>query len=287
MQLNVQMPGDIMKRQMVFILLVLALVFYVQGCYGPCEAKWSRSRIRGSGDVISEEREIDGIHGVKLATIGNLFIEIGDKEELIIEAEDNLLDYIETDVRRGILKIDNRRNANLSPRRQIRYYLTVKELDEIAISSSGNIKAPDLKARRFAIDISSSGDLEMGALEATDLEVNISSSGDIEIEKLHAGTLEVDISSSGNLVIDGGEVEDQDISITSSGDYKARNLESREARVRVSSSGNATVRVSDYLDAQTSSSGDIYYYGNPDVDEHSSSSGDIRRVGRGSRRRTI
>lgn len=276
-----------MKRQMVFILLILALVFYVQGCFGPCEAKWSRSRIRGSGDVISEEREIDGVTGVKLATIGNLFIEIGDKEELVIEADDNILEYIETDVRRGILRIDNRSNTNLDPRRQIRYHLTVKELDKIVISSSGNIKAPDLEARRFEIDISSSGDLEMGVLETNDLEVNISSSGDIEIEELHANTLEVDISSSGNLVIDGGKVEDQDISINSSGDYKARRLESQEARVRVSSSGNATVMVSDYLDAVTSSSGDINYYGNPDVDERSTSSGDIRRVGKGNRRRGI
>ena len=35
-------------------------------------------------------------------------IELGEQEELIIEAEDNLLEYLDTEVRSGKLRIDTR-----------------------------------------------------------------------------------------------------------------------------------------------------------------------------------
>ena len=48
---------------------------------------------------------MSGVTGVNLATIGHLTIELGDTESLRIEAEDNLMEYIETDVRSGKLRI--------------------------------------------------------------------------------------------------------------------------------------------------------------------------------------
>jgi hypothetical protein len=55
--------------------------------------------VRGSGNVVEETREVSGVSGVELATLGTLHVEIGESESLRIEAEDNLLEYIETDVR--------------------------------------------------------------------------------------------------------------------------------------------------------------------------------------------
>lgn len=248
----------------------------------PVRASWfdNQRGIRGSGDVVEEDRDVGRIHGVDLATIGTLYIEVGDEKALTIRAEDNLLKHIETEVRHGVLTIDTEDGVNLRPRKAIEYHLTVKSLDEITVSSSGDIKAPDLSADDFTIDISSSGNLEMGRLDCTDLEIEISSSGDTYIDDLRAKTIDLQISSSGDVEIGDGEVDQQTITISSSGDYIAKNLQSNEARVRISSSGDASVRVRDFLDAHTSSSGDINYYGNPkDVDDRESSSGDVHRVG--------
>lgn len=268
------------KRIAVMGWLLAAAIVWLSAA--PADASWFRNArgVRGSGDVIEEDREVGTIHGVNLATIGTLYIEIGDEEALTIRAEDNLMKHIETDVRHGVLCIDNEDNINLRPRESVRYYLTVKALDEISISSSGDISAPDFSADMFTINISSSGDLDMGRLECNDLEIDISSSGDTYIDELQAKTLELHISSSGNVEIGDGEVDEQDIVINSSGDYDGRHVESNEARVRISSSGDANVRVRDYLDAHTSSSGDINYYGDPrEVDDRESSSGDVRHIG--------
>jgi len=235
--------------------------------------------VRGSGNVVEETREVSGITGVDLATLGHLTIEVGDMESLRIEAEDNLMAYLETEVRNGQLRIETRDNVNLRNTRPINYYLTVTGLGTIVISSSGDIQAPDLEAERFSINISSSGDLEMGDLEAETLTVKISSSGDVTMGVLNANTLEVDIGSSGNLTIAGGQVKTQNITISSSGNYTAQDLASEEAEVRLSSSGSATLWVHDHLRANLSSSGDLRYRGNPTVDATTDSSGDVIQIG--------
>ncbi len=263
-----------MKQCIGFVVIMSVMVLSTLACQ-----VGGFTRIRGSGNVVEETREVSDITGVELATSGTLYIEIGARESLRIEAEDNLLEYIETRVRNGMLQIDTQDNVNLRHTKPVNYYLTVTGLDTIEISSSGDIKVPDLEAKRFSVDISSSGNLDMGDLEADTLTVHISSSGDMRMGLLHANTLEIDISSSGNLDIAGGEVERQDITINSSGNYTARDLESVEADVRLSSSGEATIRVSDHLEARLSSSGDVRYAGNPTVDARTTSSGNVRKIG--------
>lgn len=273
-----------MNRRVLILTAVLILALSSLGCvcggidFGSINLGGVGS-VRGSGQVSEEARQVSGITGVKLATVGHLSIELGEEETLRVEAEDNLLEYIETDVRGGILTIDTRAGVSLRNRRPINYYLTVKELDEIIISSSGDVEAPDLETKSFSVMISSSGDLVMGDLDTDRLEVMISSSGDMQMGELYANRVEVQISSSGSVDIAGGEVEEQDITITSSGGYHARNLQSDQASVRLSSSGSATIRVRDHLQAHLSSSGGVRYVGSPTLDVRTTSSGDVERIG--------
>jgi hypothetical protein len=272
-----------MKGRVLIIPAVVALVLSALGCgcggIDIATVRFGEPRaVRGSGEVKTEERQVNDFTGVELATLGKLTIKLGEQEGLSIEAEDNLLEYFEVEVRGQVLRITTRDGVTIRNRRPVNYYLTVKELDNIRISSSGGVEAADLEAERFSVFISSSGDLDIGDLRASTLQVRISSSGDMKMGTLHADRIEVDITSSGDLDIAGGEVEKQDISLTSSGEYRARNLASDEAEVRLSSSGSATIQVRDYLQANLSSSGDLHYIGQPTVNTSTSSSGDVRQV---------
>ena len=229
--------------------------------------------VHGSGAVVEKDRSVSGVSGVELAMEGTLHIQVGDGESLRIQAEDNLQQYIRTDVRAGTLVINTADGVNLDSTRPIDYYLTVKSLDSIVISSSGDIQAPDMKTGRFSAAIKSSGNLTMGNLDCSSLQVDISSSGKLKMGILTAGSIRVRISSSGNLEIAGGRVQQQDISISSSGEYRAGDLASAQAKVTLTSSGVATVRVSDQLSGSLSSSANLYYIGSPAVNVTTSSSG--------------
>ena len=73
-----------MRRFTLPLLLVALVLFSSQVCMGA-------KKVRGSGKIATEKRRVKGITGVELATLGRLYIELGEKEELIIEAEDNIL----------------------------------------------------------------------------------------------------------------------------------------------------------------------------------------------------
>ena len=215
--------------------------------------------VRGSGNVTSEDRPVSGISGVALTTVGELIIEMGDQESLRIEAEDNLLQYFQTTVSGGVLTIETEPGVSINARKPVRYFLTVKSMESIRTSSSGNVSAT--------------------ALDTGNLTVEITSSGEVELASLAASSLEVRLSSSGNLSIRGGQVTAQEVKVSSSGDYEAGDLRSSSATVDLSSSGSATIWVSDSLDANLSSSGNLKYYGSPSADVNASSSGEAKNLG--------
>lgn len=215
--------------------------------------------VSGSGDLMTEERPVSGFTGVDLSGVGHLTIRLGDEERLVVEAEENLLPYIETEMRGDTLVLGTEDGVTLRPTQSIEFDLTVTELDTIEVSGSGEVDGPDLKAVRFTVDISGSGEIDLDGLEAD--------------------TLVVEISGSGDLAIDGGDVEEQRINISGSGDYQARELESLVADVSVSGSGSVTIRVVERLEADISGSGAVRYLGRPAVEQSVSGSGTIEQIG--------
>ena len=234
--------------------------------------------VRGSGNVTKEVRSFGTLHGVHLATIGELRVEVGEKDEIEIEMDDNLLEYVETEVKNGILVIDMRHDISIRTRSKVRYTLTVTSLERIGASSSGDIIARDMNGDRLEVSVTSSGDATISAMDGERLSLSPTSWGDIRIVSLTGGDLQAKISSSGDITIKEGLVDRQNVSISSSGDYDALHLQSREAIVQTSSSGDARVWATESLIASTSSSGSIHYRGEPRVTANESSSGDVIHI---------
>jgi hypothetical protein len=262
------------RRQLV-VVSVLILAFTL-ACRTPT-GEFRLGIVRGSGNVVTESRDIGAVDAVELGTLGTLEIEIGGDPELRIEAEDNIQPLIRTEVRNGRLIIDNQPERNFQATRSVRYYLRVESLERIELSASGDARAPALSADTFTIRVSSSGDLEIASLTCDTCNIHLSSSGDVEIGNLDATALDVQISSSGDLTIDEGQVTRQEITLSSSGTYNARGLRSNRAEVRLQSSGNAYLWVEEDLRGRLSSSGDLIYRGDPTLDVSTSSSGRVRR----------
>ena len=245
-----------MNRRITLTILVAVLALATMACElsGILVENNAITGERGSGNIVEETRPISGVTGVDLATIGNVIIEIGEKESLRIEAEDNLMKFFETNVRGDSLKIStNPSTVNLRPTKPVYFFLTVKELEQVIISGSGDIQVPDLKSGRFNVDIGGSGDISMGDLEADRFDIDIggsgdvsagrvnipsfrvkiNGSGDITLMDLKAEDLSLNINGSGNLRIDNGKVGEQDIDINGSGNFQAGDLASKVTNIRI------------------------------------------------------
>jgi hypothetical protein len=238
-------------------LLFPLFAFVFSGC-DIIDANLNAERIHGSGRVIQEKRDVSGFNEVRLACVGELSVRQTDKESLSIEAEDNILPKIITEVQGGRLVIRTERGISLSPTVTIRYALTVRDLTALELSGSGKIHAAEIRSNDFSLRLPGSGEIRLDGLTADTLAAEISGSGKIEVP---------------------GKVASQRVRISGSGDYDGRNLQSRSADVSVSGSGDSTVWVQEDLTASISGSGKVDYYGNPRVSKHVSGSGGIRSLG--------
>lgn len=222
----------------------------IAGCSSPLG--FNRN-VHGSGTVVEETRVLEDFTEVVLSEEGDLFIEVGDQEQLVIQAEDNLQEFLRAEVVDNVLDIKKLpENVNLNATKEIRYHLTVNELNSLTVKNSGNVDISEVNTDNFSVRITGSGSVHIGSL------------------KVHR--LEIELTSSGNLVIDRGEAEAQQVRLSSSGSYDGRNVASKIANVILTSSGDATLNVLEVLTVDLSSSGDVYFVGDPDVEYKDSSS---------------
>lgn len=261
-----------MLSRYLFMLVILACQILNSGC-----RMVINDGVRGNGDVTTDTRRLEAFDTLELACQGDLLIQLGDRDELVIRAESNLLEHITSEVDGGELTLRAEPGTSLRPTKPIRYELTVRSLEAIRSTGSGDISAPSLRTEHMDLVLTGSGDLELEGLQTEDCSLRITGSGDVEIGRLEAAVFGLRITGSGDVKLADGNARSFEAQITGSGDCKAADFEARSAEVRISGSGGVAVHVDETLDCRISGSGDVRYGGDPDVDATVTGSGRARR----------
>jgi hypothetical protein len=165
----------------------------------------------GSGTVKSESRAVRGYTAVALSGSGDLTIEQTGDESLTIEAEDNILPLLTSDVSGGRLLLGVKDNTSVVTTKPINYRLTVKKLSGVSVAGSGNVVADEITASTLSVTISGSGTITIGGAAETQ-EIDISGSGAYRAGDLAGKTVRADISGSGDVVVRVSEALDVTIS---------------------------------------------------------------------------
>ena len=249
-----------MSKRFISLFLLITLALFLTACdqiviQGPL----SSNMVRGSGNVISETRSVSGFDSVAFTGSGEATITLGDTENVVVEADDNILPLIETTVQNGKLTIGLKPNTSISTSRGIRYTVNARTLTAVETSGSSNITV--------------NSPVEADAFSAT-----TSGSGHIQLSELQAGKFDCRTSGSGNITAS-GKVDSLNASTFGSGNLTFGNLQSAAVNATTSGSGNITVWATTSLDARTSGSGSVHYYGQPSVNRSESGSGRVTGLG--------
>jgi len=214
-----------------------------------------RKTVYGNGDVVKKERSAERFTGIRVSTGIDVYLRQTDSESIVVEADENLHEYIITEVEGSVLNIYT--DANIRKAERKRVYVTMKDIREIKTTSAGDV-------------------IGETPVRTDKLELTANSAGNINLE-VYVKSLDVDISSSGDITLN-GKADFLEASLSSAGDLNAYELDVKDADISASSAGDADVTVSDKLTARASSAGDINYRGNPEfIDAHSSSAGGIHK----------
>ncbi len=242
-------------RSLTAIVFFTILVLLLSSCIN-----FTSAVIKGDGKIIEKKIDVSKFNYLVFSGTGTVLISQGNEEKLIVEAEENIIDKLKTEVKSDTLFIGMKNNfggKHILPTRDIIFKLTIKEINGIKLSGAGSIIGED-------------------NIDFKNLDISSSGTGNIRL-KISGNNIKSAISGAGRIELD-GKVNSQEINISGLGTYNADNMASDDCKIIISGTGNAKVNVIQNLDITISGLGSVEYRGRPLVTQKISGSGNIKSL---------
>jgi len=214
-------------------------------------------RVSGNGHRSNEQRNVTGFTGVE--THGSIdIVALQGDYSVKVEADQNLLQYIETNMQDGRLIVRFKEGISLYNAGNAKVVVSAPELNALETHGSGNI--------------SSQGKLT----NKNKMNIYISGSGDIQLEA-DCPDIRTETHGSGNITLQ-GNTKTLSCKTSGSGDIKAADLKAESVTVSIHGSGDNEVFASESLDIEIFGSGDVHYRGQPKISTAVHGSGAVSKM---------
>jgi len=230
----------------ILLAVVLTAVFPVQGAM-------LGSTVTGDGPVVTETRTLPSFSKIIVKGSMDAKISRSDTQRVTINAQENLLPLIQTNVDDDTLIIET--ESSCSTTATLRIDITLPDLRSAAVDGSGDI-------------------LVTGPFDMDTLILEIQGSGDIRLKESAVGELDCHVMGSGDIVLS-GTAETARYKVKGSGDIDAYGMPAKTVIAHIHGSGDIRTRADGRLDAKIYGSGDIHYTGHPEVTRSVFGSGDV------------
>lgn len=209
---------------------------------------------KGNGILAQESRKVTNDFTVVSASEGIMVYVTQAKEFSIeVEADENIIDLIGTDIKDGKLRIHAIENIGRATKK---VHVSLPEVSALESSSGAHLTSKNtIEAERLDLDASSGAIFEV-EIDASEVNIDASSGANIKVSG-KSDTAEIDASSGANI--------------------KAKELLSKVCDASASSGANLGVNASETLTAKASSGGNIGYKGNPTVSKSKAIGGSIHK----------
>ena len=209
--------------------------------------------VEGSGKLSSVTRTLPSFEEVVLTGKAEVFISQGDESKITIEADDNIIPVILTDVSQNSLSISTKKGG-YTTKLPLIYKITTPHLSSLKIHGASNIKSlTPLNSKTFTLSIAGSAEADI-TLYASQFNLNISGSGRCMAQ---------------------GNAQSQQITIAGSGAFDGRELQGDNGVVKLTGSGDVMIQAQKELNILLTGSGHVTYYGNPKLKKRLTGSGTI------------
>lgn len=239
------------KINQIFVLLIVTLAWPVILTAYPVN---SFSTITGNKIVKTQDRTVSSFQAIKVS--GGIDVELsqGNTLKLQVEADENLIALIRTEVKDGVLNIYP--SESIRDAKTLKIHLTFQQMD--AITASGGCDIESMQKLSFAtlkVDLSGGCDIELSC-KADKLVCKQSGGCDAKFI---------------------GEAETGNFDVSGGCDVDAKELKLRNCTVDATGGSDVSIYATGELTLKASGASDISYYGKPaKVIKNATGSSDIR-----------
>jgi len=215
-------------------------------------ASASCKKIKGSDTITSEVRALSTFNQIEVEDAFEVDVTYSPTQELIVvEAPDNLHEFIETNVVSGKLKVHFTKNKNISCNDAVKIHITTADLNKFDLSEASKVV---LNNALSTYDF----ELEMAGASNFEGEVNVTS-GDIELRG--ASTAKIN-----------GTAMDAFVELKGASTLRKYEFEIETLDVRLSGASTAFLTILNSMSVELSGASTLNYKGDP-VISHINTSG--------------
>lgn len=185
-----------MKRRALVTGLALALAALLVGCgYG-----WDHAAVRGSGKLAKESRTLAAFQSIKVDGAAKIDVKIGSPQSVVVEADDNIIPLIGTEVQGDRLVIRPRQRYRDPMDHGVTVTITTPQLKGLEVSGAISGAVSGLTGPRFDVQINGAGALTADGV-VDDLEINVAGAGSIDGGGLKAKRADVNVAGAGQVTV--------------------------------------------------------------------------------------
>jgi Putative auto-transporter adhesin, head GIN domain len=215
-------------------------------------------RVHGNGNIKSEGRKTGQFISVDVGGNINVYIKQDSVRSIRVEADENLLPYIEVISEGDKIYIHEMDGYNLSPSGEIKVYVSSPVFKSLEASGACDIYGENqiISTEGISIGLSGSSNIKMD-IKASKVDADLSGACTVELK---------------------GEAKEFKVEGSGSTDIKCIDLVADNVDIDISGSGEAEVYANTKLNVQVSGSGDVRYKGNASVTQDVSGAGSVKKV---------
>lgn len=213
--------------------------------------------VSGNGKIKADNRVVDQpFTGIEVSSGLSAYVSQGDKTSITVEADDNLLPLIQTEVSNGVLKIYSKQN--LQNGSSVHVYVTLPQVNSLQATAGSLLESKTvLKSGAITLESGSGSEIDV-TLQATNVSCTSGSGSSMALKGV---AVSITASSASGSSLD------------------AKGLKVEEAKAQASSGSSLSVSPSKHVKASASSGASVTYYteGGITADTEASSGGSVSK----------
>ena len=154
--------------------------------------------VRGSGTAKTEQRNVSGFSKVDAGGALNIEVAVQKDFSVVIEADDNLLQYIKTEVSGDTLKIYT--EGKISTQKKASVKISMPEITGLDVSGASTAVVSNVKADALELNASGASKITIGG-EAKELAADASGASGIDAEGLKVENADVEASGASSATV--------------------------------------------------------------------------------------
>jgi hypothetical protein len=223
-------------------ILTFLLIVFTLATVG-CNRVKNVGGIAGSGNLKSESRNLSGFKKINAGGAVKLDVTVQKDFAVIVEADDNLLQHVTTEVGGDSLIIGS--HDRISPSSQIKVTVSLPELSALDVSGASTATVVGATGDDLKLNASGASKIKVDG-EAKELSAIASGASNVDAEGLKAENVEADASGASTVIVNAFGKADLNASGASTAIYVDDPKELKQ-----NSSGASTIRKNDQLDLRS------------------------------------